>query len=93
MLKENPNMWTQHAFAKDSNGVPIDVLDSKASCFCTTGLLLRFKSDITEVNRILNNMAEHLYGFGTSFSKVAIWNDMKRRTVEDVIELYEKIGE
>lgn len=79
-LEEDPSRWTQHEFARNSEGRSRSTQAEDTTCFCLTGLIMKFAAPWR--NPVLD-----------SLSNIINWNDNPSRTVEEVIALFRKAGD
>lgn len=75
-LLDKPEKWSQGSFARNSDGLAVQVSDSKATCWCVTGAVLLCYAEEYDVNICkLQNRLD---------TAVMIWNDAPERTFEEV---------
>ncbi len=78
----NPENWTQEAWARDKEGIPVDERSSYAVCFCSMGAL-------TKAGSIDAGSDEYNYlRAATDYIGIAYFNDSS--THPEVIEAFDK---
>lgn len=78
--------WTQGAFARDADGLPVNVCHPKATCWCITGA---FRSLPPEADFMQARIA--LKSSLSGDPQLSEWNDVRGRTQADVIELFDHV--
>lgn len=86
-LREHPERWTQGRDARDSRGAGVDYSDPSAVCWCLAGHVDR-RGDVNAYVAFRVLLRRFI---GNSVTPVS-WNDTKGRTVDEVIELCERIA-
>lgn len=85
--------WTQHEFARDANGVDVGSLSKSAACFCTIGAINAAQHSLTrKVNPSLREDAKRAVR-DVIQGGIAMWNDTKGRTKDEVIEVLKQAAE
>ena len=84
-LFSDDSKWTQGAFARNKQGVEVDVGNPDAVCFCFQGAMRKCygKNSYKIIDKLDNSR-------GMLFS-ITAWNDAKERTFEDIKNLVEKL--
>ena len=85
--------WTQHHFARDSNGDPVPSITSpSATCFCTLGALGRVSADHKTTAGDYTASLMHLRKFlPKKFNnQIAYFNDDPTTTKRKVLNLIDK---
>lgn len=77
--------WTQHAYARDSNGYSAIVSGREPVCFCLSGAINQVSdtsvdADVLAKNRIMSFID----------TNIPSWNDKANRTKEEVIALLDR---
>ena len=87
-LFETPGTWTQGAWARDANGVPlVRPLDSEAVCWCLLGAIRRVRGPaISDAEDEAREAVRDVLRRRTGLLDVAIgdWNDAHARDVQEV---------
>lgn len=99
----HPDHWTQKAFAraKSSGNRRVAPLNPKATCWCTVGAVMREfginrdpTASLTDARHPYFNAVYYLEraipGQYEKWRGIAYWNDMKERTVADVVRLFRR---
>jgi hypothetical protein len=83
--------WTQGNYARNQFGTPVYLGSSEATCFCAVGALALAAEDndliILDEHPLLDAFARRTQ------SNIADWNDQKGRTIEQVLDLFDKVAE
>jgi hypothetical protein len=85
--------WTQHAYARTTDGTSVVYLDSYAVCWCMVGALYAVNGKFID-----NDTSREYYGLRYLWPAVTLkneveltqWNDSSERTVDDVLDAYNK---
>jgi len=85
-LRDDPARWTQAAYARDHRGYPIQH-DAKTAC--TWCLMGHVKKRVTPHEEVVTSLYLLRNAIGTS---TAEWNDVHDRTVQEVVELCDRIA-
>lgn len=86
-LIAEPGMWTQRAFARNANGLPVSDSYGLATCWCSVGAI-RVASKRSSV-RADTASALVRRGIGNPES-LAEWNDAPERTHAEVLEAFDR---
>lgn len=77
--------WTQHAAARDEQGVPISANSPRAVVFCLVAAIQRSAETIPSFNRSDRPQLFLLLGFPAGEREAEQWNEDPTRTQEDVL--------
>lgn len=98
-LRENPDHWTQHAFAKNAAGLMIAPEHPAAICWCTLGLIRReFPNELIAgwyssiPYQLLREAIDEIGGTDEE-NGIPEWNDMLGRTAADIAALFDYAAE
>lgn len=84
------NSWTQRAFARDENNIPVNEHDSHAICWCLSGAVYKIyggkEFNYTVSKKIFNLLKSRIGG------PITTWNDNIKRTIEDVRNLVKELN-
>lgn len=96
-LTENPEAWTKDALARDKRATPRHATDPRACSWCASGHVEKRTDSLVLHGATLQAVAHQTglrsYGVFEPVEIVVEWNDMKARTVEQVIELFRAVAE
>lgn len=87
-LRANPSAWTQHYYAKNSKGQTVPCDDPSAICWCLYGHI----DKRTTVSEVIRSELEEIFTRHVS-DGISDWNDHFERTVDDVIELCDRVAQ
>lgn len=91
-FKKHRDKWTQGEMAKDEKGMPCSTDDENACCFCLAGaidLIYGVSGKCEEADNRVTATLQNKYNYYRHF---VTWNDMPKRTVEEVIQLAKEAG-
>jgi len=87
-----PERWTQGAFARAANGNPIGCLTDNATCFCSSGAILRGAPNCYDhIRAAAFDTLEWAMGVRQdSDENIATFNDAEGRTHAEVLERFDR---
>lgn len=87
-----PEKWTQGTFARDADGNMVSLQDPSAVCYCLGGLVVKFIPDVNE-RRLVFDRLTNLIQKTSHYTSPTAWNDVSRRTWEEVRDLLRRAEE
>lgn len=82
-LRDDPTRWTNGKYARNGLGQGTLVFDEAACTWCLEGHIIRRSPNIQGV---------YAFTKAAGRSNLATWNDQPKRTVEEVIDLCDKVA-
>lgn len=80
--------WTRCYYARNSEGVEVDVHSDSAACFCISGALSRAKSELKASNRIYE-LAYKILTKVTPRNNIVRFNDDECKSQTQAIKMFE----
>lgn len=85
--------WTKGAYARIADNTPVIFSHSNATCWCMVGALYAANSKF-----VSNNSTGEFYGLRYLWAAITLgneselthWNDTPERTINDVLDVYDK---
>ena len=91
-LIDSPGKWTQHSYARDSNGIPITIGDQRACEFCSTGAVAHVTAQTQHPVDTLDIATKALNTIAHERSQVGIiaYNDRAYTKHADIMSLFDE---
>lgn len=87
-LLNEPNHWTQGAYARDIYGVSEFPTSNAAACWCLRGALIKTNSLATDCETVLNDEIRNSY---YRFHEMVEFNDFPGTKHADVLDLLDRV--
>lgn len=92
-LLSDATKWTKKTYARDEDGVDIDVQDPKACSFCIIGAIQKCYGGFEIVVRLVERVTEKVKEQNKEFKSdyIVDWNDGEDTTFEDIHKVLKEL--
>jgi hypothetical protein len=91
-LKAKPRIWAKGGMGFDVGGYRVQTYAKNWAKGCIDGLICRFSPDVHTRCQLFNAVDTIVRKLPGGTQSASGWNDHPERKVEDIIQLFEKVG-